>query len=150
LIENIQITELKSSADVSVYEPYLINLYKPKYNNDFKTTDNLTITLPEPLWEDKKVYMKKLAIEQSKLKNTISFQQAKANNRINKSKSLVKFEQWLSSQTEDRVVRTKDIWNESGLSSKALEKLREQNTYVALWFKNNFISIGKYKISMNT
>ena len=35
----------------------MINLHKPKYNNDFKTDDFLTIKLPELKWVDKNIYI---------------------------------------------------------------------------------------------
>lgn len=47
LVTRIEYAELKSEADMFLYEIYYINKLKPALNVDDKSRDNLTINLPE-------------------------------------------------------------------------------------------------------
>jgi hypothetical protein len=57
-VSKIEYAELKTEADMFLYEIYLINKYKPIFNCDDKAKDELTVTLPSikfeqfttPLW----------------------------------------------------------------------------------------------------
>lgn len=51
-VTKIDYTELKTEADMNLYEIYLINLWKPPLNVDDKAKDNMTITLPELEWTE--------------------------------------------------------------------------------------------------
>lgn len=46
----IEFAECNSKADLSIYESYYINKFKPIYNTDLKYDDELTIILPELFW----------------------------------------------------------------------------------------------------
>jgi len=135
-VNKIEICELNSHADVNVYEPYLINIYKPKYNDDFKTEDSLTIYLPELIWIDKN----------DKVKNTIEHQENKANTRLNKGISYIKFKNWLDMQMTGRLVKAKELLLESGLNTRKLGKLKETNTFVREWFKTHTVKKGNYLV----
>jgi len=145
-VNKIEICELNSHADVNVYEPYLINIYKPKYNDDFKTEDSLTIYLPELIWIDKDEYIVKIKIENDKVKNTIEHQENKANTRLNKGISYIKFKNWLDMQMTGRLVKAKELLLESGLNTRKLGKLKETNTFVREWFKTHTVKKGNYLV----
>ena len=46
----IEYANCNSKADLSIYESYYINKFKPIYNTDLKYDDELTIVLPELFW----------------------------------------------------------------------------------------------------
>lgn len=49
-VSQIEFTELKSQADMYLYEIYFINLWHPKLNRDDKARDDLSISLPDLPW----------------------------------------------------------------------------------------------------
>lgn len=51
-VSKIEYTELKSEADMNLYEIYYINLWKPPLNVDDKAKDELSIRLPELEWKE--------------------------------------------------------------------------------------------------
>lgn len=51
-ISKIEYAELKTEADMNLYEIYFINLWKPPLNVDDKAQDDLTITLPDLTWTE--------------------------------------------------------------------------------------------------
>lgn len=51
-VTKIEYTELRTEADMNLYEIYFINLWKPPLNVDDKARDSLTITLPELEWTE--------------------------------------------------------------------------------------------------
>ncbi len=51
-VTKIEYTELKTEADMNLYEVYFINLWKPPLNVDDKARDELTIVLPELSWNE--------------------------------------------------------------------------------------------------
>jgi excinuclease UvrABC nuclease subunit len=48
----VEYTVFQGEADMYLYEVYFINLYKPNYNYDDKSWDELTVTLPEVEWSE--------------------------------------------------------------------------------------------------
>lgn len=50
-VTKIEYTELKTEADMNLYEIYFINTWKPPLNVDDKARDELTITLPALEWK---------------------------------------------------------------------------------------------------
>ena len=92
-ISKIEYTVLNSEADMFLYEIYLINKYKPKFNKDDKAKDNLTIELPElnwtkfstHLWEKWKFEINKRDLEEKLFKEEIL---AETNLKRNKKKEL--------------------------------------------------------------
>jgi len=133
-INIIEICELNSEADVETYEPYLINLYKPKYNNQFKTNDSLTITLPDLKWLNKDEYIENIKIKELKYKETIEYKKFKAENRKNKGKIYTKFTDWLNKQNKGREIKFKEILIETELNNDQFKKLKQNNSYVKTWF----------------
>lgn len=51
-VTKIEYTELRTEADMNLYEIYFINLWNPPLNVDDKARDSLTITLPELEWTE--------------------------------------------------------------------------------------------------
>jgi len=51
-VVRVEYAKVKSESDLVVYEPYYINLYKPKLNSELKKQDILTIQLPNLIWEE--------------------------------------------------------------------------------------------------
>lgn len=49
-VSKIEYTELRSEADMNLYEIYFINLWKPALNRDDKARDKLSIRLSELEW----------------------------------------------------------------------------------------------------
>jgi len=145
-IDRIEICELNSHADVNVYEPYLINIYKPKYNDDFKTEDALTIQLPIIEWMNKDEYIAMIKIENDITKNTIKYQENKADSRINKGIAYTKFKNWLDVQISGMSVKAKDLLLESELDTGILNGLKKSNTFVREWFKTHTVKKGNYLV----
>ena len=52
LVSKIEYAELKSEADMFLYEIYYINKWKPSLNVDDKAHDELSVTLPELKWSE--------------------------------------------------------------------------------------------------
>ena len=48
----MQVSWMESETDMHIYEPYLINKLKPKYNKQFVTSDTTKIELPDLKWHD--------------------------------------------------------------------------------------------------
>jgi len=78
--------------------------------------------------------------------NLKCFQESKADNRENKGESYTKFKEWLDSQIKGREVKSKILYEESGLDTKSLNKLKSKNKYVKLWFNNHTKCKGNYVI----
>lgn len=51
-VSKIEYTELRSEADMNLYEIYFINLWKPALNRDDKARDELSIRLPGLEWTE--------------------------------------------------------------------------------------------------
>lgn len=61
--KKIECTLCKTESDLHIYENYYINKFKPTYNTDSKYDDELTIILPELIWntyEEGEKYCKSL------------------------------------------------------------------------------------------
>ncbi|AJA49550.1 hypothetical protein CPAST_c34890 [Clostridium pasteurianum DSM 525 = ATCC 6013] len=74
------------------------------------------------------------------------FKESKNDNRANKGQANTKFTNWLEKQDKNREVTTKDLYNETGLTKKQLDKLRENNNYIKEWFIEHTVKRGKYLI----
>lgn len=74
------------------------------------------------------------------------FQESKADNRKNKGENYLKFKNWLDKQNKDRQVTSKELYSETGLNTKTLNKLKEKNSFVSNWFKEHSIKKGIYTI----
>lgn len=51
-ISKIEYVNLKTEADMFLYEIYFINLWHPKLNRDDKAKDELTVSLPDVEWKE--------------------------------------------------------------------------------------------------
>ena len=51
-ISKIEYINLKTEADMFLYEIYFINLWHPKLNRDDKAKDELTVSLPDVEWKE--------------------------------------------------------------------------------------------------
>lgn len=51
-ISKIEYINLKTEADMFLYEIYFINLWHPKLNRDDKAKDELTVSLPDIEWKE--------------------------------------------------------------------------------------------------
>lgn len=51
-ISKIEYANLKTEADMFLYEIYFINLWHPKLNRDDKAKDELTVSLPDVEWKE--------------------------------------------------------------------------------------------------
>jgi len=127
-IDKIEICELSSHANVNVYEPYLINLYKPKYNDDFKTDDYLVgILLPELEWYDKDEYITMIKIENNKEKNTTNYQENKADSRLNKVKGYDEFINWYN-KWDGSIIKASKIKSICNIDTKQWETLKKNKS----------------------
>ena len=141
LINEIQISELPSNANVNVYEPYLINLYKPKYNIDFKTNDNIVgILLPELEWTDKDKYIAKIKIENDEEKKTVEYQENKANVRINKVKGYDEFINWYN-KWDGSIIKASNIKIICKMDTEDQWKTLRENKVI----KNKFATMQQVK-----
>jgi len=64
-IVKIEYSKLENNDESSIYERYLINKYKPKYNKEFNNNSTFRFELPEVKWKlwDKKIEIKKKKTE---------------------------------------------------------------------------------------
>jgi hypothetical protein len=51
-VTKIEICNLKTEADMYIYEIYYINKLKPTFNRDDKSFDEITVILPELEWKE--------------------------------------------------------------------------------------------------
>lgn len=122
----IEMTELKTEADVMVYEPYLINTYKPKYNTDFKTEDNLTITLPDLEWISKEQMLLNIKNQYEEYKNTDEFKIGKIKNRVS-TKGLTitqRILNWIEAWDGSKI-KTRNILQSIGITQSQFDKAKE-------------------------
>lgn len=76
------------------------------------------------------------------------FKEVKADNRENKGKSYIKFKEWLDKQPKGKIVKVKEILEETEIDRKQLDKLKgtsktkkgtitNNNTFIREWFNTH-------------
>ena len=130
----------------------MINLHKPKYNNDFKTDDFLTIKLPELKWVDKNIYINniknKIKAKKEELRKNIDFKEYRILQRKYEDKKETipqKIIKWINDTWDGQEIKTKEMLEHIGISQNQFDKAKEKNNDLKEILGQYMVKRGIYK-----